>query len=124
LDFLMSKRDLRNGWAMGKIYDSAAGEWKLLGTTARAPLKAENIGQTFETLHPSVAERAKAGAACVPSPYQSAALGGVDVAGNLSPLAPLETQLRWQDADIKPPPAKPKLQTSILGWVLRAVGAG
>ena len=128
LDYLKDKRDLRNGWGLGKLYDSAEGPiWKLRGTQARTPLAGG--AATCESIHPSVAQRSKRGAECLPKPYAAAALNNINVAQNLCALTAVETRLQWNAQDVKAAAAKAaaaadKPTTSIVGRVLRTFGGG
>jgi uncharacterized protein (DUF2235 family) len=121
-DYLKEKRDRRNGWGLGRIYDSAAGiEWKIRGTKPRSPMT--NMDATSQSIHGSVAERLKQDAACVPKPYVSNALKGLDVGRSLSPLSDLEKVLKWTPAEIEVPDEK-KPQASLLNRVLDTFGGG
>ncbi len=120
-DYLKAKRDLRNGWGLGKLYDSAEGPiWQLRGRQQRTPTL--DNAATCESIHPSVAERSKQGADSVPKPYGNAALRNINFARNLCQLTPTETDLKWALQDVRPAPAAPKLKTSLLNLVLRSVG--
>ena len=122
-DDLKEKRDRRNGWGLGRIYDSAAGiEWKIRGTKPRSPMT--NTDATSQSIHASVAERLRKDADCVPKPYVSNALKGVDVDRNLSALSGLENALKWTSAEIVMPPEEDKPQTSLLNRVLETLGGG
>ena len=123
VSYLKNKRDLRNGWGLGKLYNSADGPiWQIRGTQARTPLAGN--AATCESIHPSVAERSKQGADSVPKPYVNAGLRNANMARSLCPLTPLENDLKWSEQDVKPAPPAAKLQTSLLNLVLRNVGGG
>jgi uncharacterized protein (DUF2235 family) len=122
--YLKSKRDLRNDWSLGKLYDSAGPEWKLLGTSTRSPFAAVAGGVTNESIHPSVAQRSNAGGAAVPGPYNSAALKGVDMAARLGVLSAIENGLKWSAQDVRPAPPEQKTKFSPKGFFLKTFGAG
>jgi len=123
VDYLKAKRDLRNGWGLGKLYNSAEGPiWQLRGTQPRTPTPGN--AATCESIHPSVAERGKQGADSVPKPYASAALRNINVSRSLSQLSAIETGLQWSAQDVRAAPPAAKLQTSLFNLVLRSVGGG
>jgi len=123
VDYLKAKRDLRNGWGLGKLYNSAEGPiWQLRGTRPRTPTLGN--AATCESIHPSVAERGKQGADSVPKPYASAALGGINVSRSLSQLTAIENGLKWTAQDVRAAPPVAKPQTSLFNLVLRSVGGG
>jgi uncharacterized protein (DUF2235 family) len=86
-DYLMLRQDRRSGWGLGKLYESAAGIWKLRGTQIRRPFTTMPQDATFEAIHFSAAVRMNSAAACTPHPYLAPALNGVDIASKLSQLA-------------------------------------
>jgi uncharacterized protein (DUF2235 family) len=94
---LSDKQDRRDGWGMGKIYDSATGLFSLLGKANR------NIcagATTNESVHESVAARFAAGAKPNGGAYAPTALPkGLTPAMPRQPLGPLATALRWPAAD-------------------------
>jgi len=57
-DYLKARRDVSSKWALGQLHDSRDGFWKALGKEARTPL-AKDRTSSFESVHPSVAERIK-----------------------------------------------------------------
>jgi hypothetical protein len=83
-----------------------------------------NTDATSQSIHASVAERLRKDADCVPKPYVSNALKGVDVDRNLSALSGLENALKWTSAEIVMPPEEDKPQTSLLNRVLGILGGG
>lgn len=92
------------------------------GTQARTPLAGGDAA--CQRIHPSVAERSKQGAACVPQPYTSGALANVNLARSLSALTPVEKDLMWTAQDIRSAAAEHKPRTSIVGLVLGTFGGG
>jgi uncharacterized protein (DUF2235 family) len=123
-DYLRDKRDLRNGWGMGKLYDSAGPAWELRGTKARQPLAPDKRGPTCESVHASVLKRLQPGAACVPRPYVSEALAGIDVQRAAGALAPIEQALQWTDAQIAAPAPSDRPEPSFLERLLKPLGGG
>jgi uncharacterized protein (DUF2235 family) len=121
-DYIKPRRDMRNNWSLGKLYDSAEDKkWKVLGIVTRTPFAAANGVGTNESVHPSVAERIKGAGGAVPGPYASEALKGIDVARNLGVLSAQETALRWSEQDVRPPPPRqpitePSLAAKIVGF--------
>jgi hypothetical protein len=130
VEYLKDRRDLRNEWSLGKLYDSAQGpEWKLLGASARTPFTPVPTkiagGTTNEMIHPSVEIRGKAGAKAIPGAYSCAALNGIATGGKFGTLSAIEDALKWDAQQVKVGLAqsqKPKV--SPLGFFLRTFGAG
>lgn len=119
-DYLKLRRDLRNGWGLGRLYDSAE-KWKALGVVTRKPFAPVAKGTTNESIHSSVAERIAGKAGAVPGAYASDALKGIKLEDRLGALSPLETELRWSAADVKAAPPKqaisePSLVAKIVGF--------
>jgi hypothetical protein len=98
-DYLKLNRDLRTGWGLGMLYDSAE-HWEALGIVSRKPFT--EPGVTNEFIHPSVAARIKGAAGAAPSGYASEALKGIDVDAKLCKLSPQELALEWSAGDVKP----------------------
>ncbi|MBV9199112.1 MAG: hypothetical protein JOY83_05115 [Alphaproteobacteria bacterium] len=126
VDYLKTRQDRRNGWGLGRIYDSAGGVWKLRGTTIRRPFTTQPQNATFERLHPSVAERRGANAACVPAPYDCPGLAGLKLSAKLAPLSPLEQQLKWTPAQVGVSPMQepPRPRPTLLTRLLKDLGGG
>lgn len=123
--YLAKKRDMRNAWALGRIYDSAEGKWQLLGTVTRRPFDPATRERGCETLHQSVAARLAPGAAAVPEAYRSAALQGIDTTGLVAPLTPLEKRMQWTPGDVRPPSKEARKRSEgILKHVLGIFGGG
>ena len=127
--YLKDRRDLRNDWSLGKLYDSAGPEWTLLGTSARTPFAPVPTtikdGATNESIHPSVDIRAKAGAKAVPGAYVSAALKGINMAGKFAALSAIEDTLKWGAQQVQAAAAQPPKPTfSARGFFLKTFGAG
>jgi len=122
-DYLKSRRDMRNLWSLGRLYDSAGPAWELLGTSPRTPF---GYGaNTNEKIHPSVPDRLNAAANAVPGAYRSAALAAlmnVNVAQQLGTLSAIENDLKW--LQVKPPTADQKTQLSPAGFLLKTLGGG
>jgi hypothetical protein len=125
-DYLKSRRDLRNNWSLGKLYNSAEGKkWKALGIVTRTPFAAGNAGTTNESIHPSVAERIKGAGGAVPGAYAGEALKGIDLARNLAELSAQETALRWSEQDVRPaPPRQPISEPSLAAKIVDFFGGG
>ena len=127
IEYLRTRQDRRNGWGLGRIYDSAGGAWKLRGTTVRRPFTTQPQSATFEGVHPSLADRREPGAACVPGHYDCPGLGGVDVGAKLATLSPFEEQLKWTPAQIGVSPAAqdpPRPRPTLLTRLLKDLGGG
>lgn len=105
LDYLTTRQDRRDEWAMGRLYDSAAGPiWSALPRERRRPFTKAPQEDAHEALHASVAGRAGAGAQPKPGPYLlPAGLG----AGRAAELQELEARLRWLAAVARAEPAQP-----------------
>lgn len=122
-DYLKARRDLRNPWSFGMLYDSAGPAWELLGTSPRTPF--QYGANTNETIHASVPDRANAGANAVPGVYHCAALNGVDnLAQHLGVLSDTESTLKWTELDVRPPTAEQKTVLSPAGFLLKTLGGG
>jgi len=127
IEYLRTRQDRRNGWGLGRIYDSAGGAWKLRGTTVRRPFTTQPQSATFEGVHPSLADRREPGAACVPGHYDCPGLGGVDVSAKLATLSPFEEQLKWTPAQIGVSPAAQdptRPRPTLLTRLLKDLGGG
>jgi hypothetical protein len=124
VEYLKTRQDRRNGWGLGRIYDSAAGAWKLRGTTVRRPFTTQPQNATFEWVHPSLAERRGPNAACVPAPYDCPGLQGINVGAKLAPLGPLEQQLKWTPAQVGPSPSSSRPRPTLLTRLLKDLGGG
>jgi uncharacterized protein (DUF2235 family) len=124
VEYLKTRQDRRNGWGLGRIYDSAAGAWKLRGTTIRRPFTTQPQNATFEELHASLAERRGPNAACVPAPYDCPGLGGIAVGAKLAPLSPFEQQLKWTPAQTGVSPASQRPRPTLLTRLLKDLGGG
>lgn len=127
IDYLKTRQDRRNGWGLGRIYDSAAGAWKLRGTTIRRPFTTQPQNASFERIHPSLAERRGPNAACVPAPYDCPSVAGINISGKLAPLGPLEQQLKWTPAQVgisgsSQQPLRPR--PTLLTRLLKDLGGG
>jgi hypothetical protein len=126
IEYLRTRQDRRDGWGLGRIYDSAAGAWKLRGLTVRRPFTTQPQNSTFEGLHASLADRRSPGAESVPKPYDCPGLQGLDIDGKLVPLSAIEQQLRWEAAQVGVPPAAglPRPQPTLLNRLLKDLGGG
>jgi hypothetical protein len=101
-DYLKLRRDLSEKWSLGQLHESCKGFFATLPQQRREPLKIDPA-ISFQKIHASVAARTKGnGLAADGSPYASAVLKNVDVAGNSVALSPLETGLKWADDEVKP----------------------
>ena len=126
-EYLKTRQDRRNGWGLGKIYNSAAGAWELRGMTVRRPFTTQPQNLTFERIHPSLVERCRPDAACTPKPYDSPGLAGIDVAARVVELGTLEQQLKWTAAQVgvpAAPPGPPLPQPTFLNRLLKDLGGG
>jgi hypothetical protein len=123
-EYLKTRQDRRNGWGLGRIYDSAAGAWRLRGTTVRRPFTTQPQSSTFERVHPSLVERRKPAADCSPKPYDCLGLGGIDVGAKLVELGTLEKQLGWTAAQVGVAPMSqaPVPQPTFLNRLLKDLG--
>jgi hypothetical protein len=92
-DYLSSRQDRRDGWGLGKIYDSAAGFFAFRHKVDR-PALASDTGN--ERLHESVAVRLRASSA---EPYQPPSLAGGLREDAVAALGALEQELRWAAPD-------------------------
>jgi uncharacterized protein (DUF2235 family) len=101
-DYLKLRRDLSEKWSLGQLHESFKGFFATLPQQSREPLKIDSA-ISFEKIHASVMARTEGnGLAADGSPYASAVLKNVDVAGNSVALSPLEDSLKWADNDVKP----------------------
>ena len=127
VEYLKTRQDRRNGWGLGKIYNSAAGGWQLRGTTVRRPFTTQPQNLTFERIHPSLAERLRPDAACSPKPYDCPGIEGIDIAATLAELGALEQELKWTAAQVgvpAVPPQPPLPQPTFLNRLLKDLGGG
>lgn len=115
--YLRLRQDRRAGWGLGRVHDSARGAWWFLGTEARRPFTKQPRAATFEGIHPSVGVRL-ASAGGEREGYESPALSGIDLAGKLVTLAPLEVRLRWSDADAAASDRPERPSSGVLGRLL------
>ena len=122
-DYLMNRRDLASEWGLGEMHDSAKGfPWDKRKKIARAPFTGDQA-VSFESLHPSVAERVTRAAEATPANY--ALLAGINAGNTLGKLLPRETALRWGAQDVKAAAQKPKPPAesrSIIGRLRSAIG--
>jgi uncharacterized protein (DUF2235 family) len=120
-DYLKARRDVSSKWSLGMLHDSRDGFWKARGKRSRTPLD-KNRNDSFESIHPSVAERVKGGANALGGAYASAMLAGVNVApGELSKR---EAALRWSDEEVKPADEAAKRAFSIRATIVNLFGGG
>lgn len=127
VEYLKTRQDRRNGWGLGKIYNSAAGAWELRGTTVRRPFTTQPQNLTFERIHPSLVERRRPDAACTPRPYNCPGLESIDVAAKLVQLGTLEQELKWTAAQVgvpAAPPEPPLPRPTFLNRLLKDLGGG
>ena len=103
MDYVLSRQDRRDGWALGRLYDSASGAtWALRPKAPRQPFTKQPQSATMEATHRSAVERGAAGVKAVPSAY-TLAVGAKTVAE----LEEAERKLRWGEtvpATSPPPP--------------------
>lgn len=122
-EYLKLRRDLRSGWSLGRLYDSAE-KWKALGVVTRKPF-APAEGATNETIHPSVAERIKSGAGAVPGIYASDALKGIKLDEKLGTLSKQETEMMWAAKEMKDfRPKQVTSERSVVERILNVFGGG
>ena len=88
--YLSGRQDQRDGWALGKIYDSAAGFFALRRKVNRPVLAAETGN---ERIHESVAVRLRASLA--EGPYTPTSLANGLRTDTVPVLSALEQALRW-----------------------------
>lgn len=88
--YLSGRQDQRDGWALGKIYDSAAGFFALRRKVNR-PVLASETGN--ESIHESVAVRLRASFA--DRPYTPPSLANGLRTDTVAVLSALEQALRW-----------------------------
>jgi len=126
IEYLKTRQDRRNGWGLGRIYDSAAGAWKLRGSTVRRPFTTQPQNSTFEGIHASLADRRSPGAESVPKPYDCPGLQGLDIEAKLVSLSALEQQLRWGVAQVSVPATAepPRPRPTLLNRLLNDLGGG
>ena len=99
MEYVETRQDRRDEWALGRIYDSAAGAtWALRPKTARAPFTKQPQSATNEKLHQSAVERGSAGVKAVPLPYSLSS-----AEWPILPLLEAEARLRWKQS-VEPPP--------------------
>ena len=116
-DYLLSRRDVSSKWALGLLHDSAEGViWQKRGKVVRKPF-AEDQALSFESLHPSVAERIKGGEHARPGKYALAAGSAADKA--VGTLSQREIALRWADADVKQAAQRAKSESES---IMRKIG--
>jgi type VI secretion system (T6SS) phospholipase Tle1-like effector len=120
-DYLRDRRDLSSQWSLGMLHDSVDGIFKTRGKVVRTPL-AKDRTDSFESIHPSVAERVKGGAGASPGPYTSGALTGIDLAANPGKLSDRETDLQWSAQDVKPAAQQAKKAFSIRRKLINLIG--
>ncbi len=95
LDYVATRQDRRDPWAMGRIYDSASGAlWSHLPRERRRPFTKEPQEDSHEMLHASVSGRAEKGASPRPGPYE---LDAGLAAREALQMTELEAQLRWRE---------------------------
>jgi len=97
-NYLTTRQDRRDGWAFGKIYDSATGFFGLRRQVDRQVLVAGGDA-TCESIHASVEARLAAGPGLPGGRYAPANLPDGAPAGSVKPLDPLEQRLRWTTPD-------------------------
>ena len=112
-DYLASRQDRRDGWGLGKIYDSAAGLFGLRQKVNRPLLQGAS-----EQLHASVKVRLDAGG------YAPANLPGGPPAGRLAELVAVEAALRWPAPDPAQTGQNAMPKPSLLDRFLNAIGGG
>ena len=104
-DYVTTRQDRRDEWAMGRLYDSATGPiWSALPRERRRPFTKEPQAATYEALHPSAIGRAAKGAQPRPGPYLLAT--GLDGAREAA-LLETEARLRWSEAVAPAEPVQP-----------------
>ena len=92
-EYVSTRQDRRDEWAMGRLYDSATGLiWSTLPRESRRPFTKQPQADTHEALHPSALGRAEKGAQPRPGPYRLSA--GLDGTQEVA-LLELEARLRW-----------------------------
>jgi uncharacterized protein (DUF2235 family) len=122
--YLNPKRDMRNLWACGRLYDSADGEWKLRPRINRRPLDPAIVAKTKELIHTSVITRQQSGAAAIPGAYVSPSLDAVVLdAQTVVQLEALEQTLKWTQT-IAAPPGAVRPSPNFLSRVLNIFGGG
>jgi hypothetical protein len=123
--YLKARRDVTSKWALGQLHDSRDGFWKALGKEARTPL-AKDRTSSFESIHPSVAERIKGAAGASGGAYTSAVLAGIDLAAAGGKLSEQESALRWGDDEVQATVAEPaaKKAASIRDKIVKSLGGG
>ncbi len=91
IDYVSSRQDRRDPWAMGMLYDSASNNvFEFRPKQPRQPFTKQPQSAAMESLHQSATERAAPGAHATPKSYALAVTGKP-----VAPMEAIETALRW-----------------------------
>src|SRR5437764_14673430 len=121
-DYLSSRQDRRDSWALGKIYDSATGLFGLIRPkTDRAVIASFPQGGK---LHESVAVRLAAGTQLFGGAYTPPSLPGALPPGSTVPLGGLEEQLRWSAREPAHASTSNRPEPVLFDRILRKLGGG
>jgi uncharacterized protein (DUF2235 family) len=119
--YLKARRDVSSKWSLGMLHESFEKLWIARGEQRRTPLDRNRKG-SFESIHPSVAERIKGGAGAFGGKYASPVLAGIEIpAGQLSKR---EAELRWNDDEVKAADAQAKKALSVRERIINLFGGG
>jgi Uncharacterized alpha/beta hydrolase domain (DUF2235) len=117
--YLSSRQDQRNGWGLGKIYDSAAGFFAFRHKINRPVL---GSGEGNETIHESVAVRLRG--ATSDGLYKPASLINGLPKDSVAPLGAVEQALRWPAPDPTQTGRTPRATPSLVDRLMHDIGAG
>jgi len=120
-DYLSTRQDRRDGWALGRLYDSVTGIFALRPRFPRTPL-ANPAG--CELIHQSVVVRREAGDAAAGGRYNPLSLPDDPPPERVTTLDGLELALRWAAADPRQTGQTERPSPTFLGRFLRELGGG
>lgn len=117
-DYLSTRQDQRDGWGLGKIYDSAAGFFSFRRKVNR-PALASDTGN--ERIHESVAVRLRAASA---EPYQPPSLATGLREDFVAALGSLEQALRWPAPNPAQTGRTSRASPALVDRLMRDAGGG
>jgi uncharacterized protein (DUF2235 family) len=117
--YLSSRQDQRNGWGLGKIYDSAAGFFAFRHKINRPVLAS---GEGNEKMHESVAVRLRG--ATSDGLYKPASLINGLPKDSVAPLGAVEQALRWPAPDPTQTGRTPRATPSLVDRLMHDIGGG
>jgi uncharacterized protein (DUF2235 family) len=117
--YLSTRQDQRDGWGLGKIYDSAAGFFALRRKVSRLVL-ASDTGN--ERIHESVAVRLRASFA--DAPYTPPSLANGLRTDTVAVLSTLEQALRWPEPNLPQTGRTSRASPSLVDRLMHDFGGG